>query len=83
MLLTSAEPRRIFGEILSLIAPQTTIVPVCGAGEVVVDLQKALAAHRIDIESATRAFLSREDWRAAAKLAGNPYPSSATLPPAT
>jgi hypothetical protein len=50
------------------------------AGEVVVDLQKTLAAHRIDIESAMRAFLSRQDWRDAAKLAGNPYPSSATLP---
>jgi hypothetical protein len=65
---------------VSLIAPQTTIVPVCGAGKVVVDLQKAGAAHRIHIESAMRAFLSSEDSRAAAKLAGNSYPLSATLP---
>lgn len=52
------------------------------AGEVVVDL-KALAAHRIDIESAMRAFLSREEWRDADKLVGNPYPSSTALPQAT
>jgi hypothetical protein len=40
-------------------------------------------AHRIDIESAMRAFLSREEWRDADKLVGNPYPSSTALPQAT
>jgi 2-keto-4-pentenoate hydratase/2-oxohepta-3-ene-1,7-dioic acid hydratase in catechol pathway len=50
------------------------------AGDIIIDLQKALAAHGIDIQTGMRSFLSREDWRDAARLASNRYPPSITLP---